>query len=175
MELRRLRQLEDENSELKKLVADLSLDKDMLQEAIRKKDLRPAQVRLFVHFMVSEYRVSVRRACRVVALARSTFRYQPAEDSNVSPSSTPAGDRHRPGPLRLLARVYAAAARRLVVNQKRVYRLYKAEGLICAASGRAEAVLVRIACLAWRSAGPMRAGAWISWPMRSSTGADSGP
>ena len=36
-ELRRLRQLETENSELKKLVADLSLDKHMLQEVIRKK------------------------------------------------------------------------------------------------------------------------------------------
>lgn len=31
-ELRRLRQLEDENQRLKKLVADLSLDKEMLQE-----------------------------------------------------------------------------------------------------------------------------------------------
>ncbi len=36
-EIRRLRQLEDENAKLKKLVADLSLDKHMLQEVIRKK------------------------------------------------------------------------------------------------------------------------------------------
>ena len=36
-ELRRLKALESENSELKKLVADLSLDKHMLQEVIRKK------------------------------------------------------------------------------------------------------------------------------------------
>ena len=36
-ELRRLRQLEDENQRLKKLVADLSLDKEMLQEVIKKK------------------------------------------------------------------------------------------------------------------------------------------
>jgi putative transposase len=34
-ELRRLRQLEDENRKLKQLVADLSLDKHMLQEALR--------------------------------------------------------------------------------------------------------------------------------------------
>ncbi|CEL88586.1 hypothetical protein BMD97_17530 [Klebsiella pneumoniae] len=33
-ELRRLRQLEDENQRLKKLVADLSLDKEMLQEVL---------------------------------------------------------------------------------------------------------------------------------------------
>ena len=36
-ELRRLRQLEEGNSRLKRLVADLSLDKHMLSEALRKK------------------------------------------------------------------------------------------------------------------------------------------
>jgi putative transposase len=36
-ELRRLRQLEEENTKLKQLVADLSLDKHMLQEVITKK------------------------------------------------------------------------------------------------------------------------------------------
>lgn len=37
-ELRRLRQVEDENRRLKQLVADLTLDKQMLSEALRKKD-----------------------------------------------------------------------------------------------------------------------------------------
>lgn len=36
-ELRRLRQLEEKNHQLKKLVADLSLDKQMLQDVLRKK------------------------------------------------------------------------------------------------------------------------------------------
>ena len=36
-ELRRLRQLEEENRKLKKLVADLSLDKHILQEVLAKK------------------------------------------------------------------------------------------------------------------------------------------
>ena len=36
-ELRRLRQLEDENQRLKKLVADLSLNKEMLQEVLKQK------------------------------------------------------------------------------------------------------------------------------------------
>ena len=35
-ELRRLRDVEDENRRLKQLVADLTLDKHMLQEALRK-------------------------------------------------------------------------------------------------------------------------------------------
>ena len=36
-ELRRLKQLEEENRQLKKLVADLSLDKQMLQDVLQKK------------------------------------------------------------------------------------------------------------------------------------------
>jgi len=36
-ELRQLKQLEDENRRLKRLVADLSLDKTMLQDVISKK------------------------------------------------------------------------------------------------------------------------------------------
>ena len=36
-EMRRLKQLEDENAKLKRIVADLSLDKEMLQDVIRRK------------------------------------------------------------------------------------------------------------------------------------------
>ena len=36
-ELRRLKQLEEENARLKRMLADLSLDKQMLQEVIQKK------------------------------------------------------------------------------------------------------------------------------------------
>jgi putative transposase len=36
-EMRRLKQLEDENARLKKIVADLSLDRAMLQDVIRRK------------------------------------------------------------------------------------------------------------------------------------------
>ena len=35
-EVKRLKQLEDENQRLKKMVADLSLDKEMLQDVIRR-------------------------------------------------------------------------------------------------------------------------------------------
>ena len=36
-EIRRLKQLEDKNTKLKRLVADLTLDKTMLQDVLRKK------------------------------------------------------------------------------------------------------------------------------------------
>ena len=36
-EMRRLKQLEEENGKLKRIVADLALDKEMLQEVIKRK------------------------------------------------------------------------------------------------------------------------------------------
>ena len=36
-EMRRLKQLEDENAKLRKVVADLALDKEMLQDVLRRK------------------------------------------------------------------------------------------------------------------------------------------
>jgi putative transposase len=36
-EMKRLKQLEEENSRLKKIVADLTLDREMLQDVIRRK------------------------------------------------------------------------------------------------------------------------------------------
>jgi putative transposase len=36
-EMRRLKQFEDENARLKRIIADLSLDKEMLQDVIRRK------------------------------------------------------------------------------------------------------------------------------------------
>lgn len=36
-EMRKLKQLEDENARLKKIVADLTLDREMLQDVIRRK------------------------------------------------------------------------------------------------------------------------------------------
>lgn len=47
-ELRRVKQLEDENRKLKQLVADLSLDKHILQEVLAKKALTPGRRRELV-------------------------------------------------------------------------------------------------------------------------------
>ena len=44
-ELRKLRQLEKENAQLKKLVADLSLDKQMLQDVLKKLSVASHELR----------------------------------------------------------------------------------------------------------------------------------
>ena len=65
-ELRRLKQLEDENWCLKGLVADLTLDKHILQEVL-KKVLRPVRRRELVNQVVEGYEISRQRACRDIA------------------------------------------------------------------------------------------------------------
>jgi hypothetical protein len=75
-ELRRLRLLEEENRKLKQLVADLSLDKHILQEVVKKKVLRPAQKRVLVVQINAWYEVGLQRACGLMVLERSSFYYR---------------------------------------------------------------------------------------------------
>ena len=67
-EMRRLKQLEEENRRLKRLVADLSLDKEMLQGVVRKKALRPARRCELVD--------DLRRTCAVLRAGRSSYHYR---------------------------------------------------------------------------------------------------
>ena len=64
VELRRLRQVEEENRKLKQLVADLSLGQAHAAGGAPKKLVKPAQKRAVVRFFRAGFRVSERRACR---------------------------------------------------------------------------------------------------------------
>jgi len=91
--------------------------------------VRPAQRRALVHWAREAYRLSERRACRAVDAPRATVRYQ-----SVRPSQAPLRQR-----LHELAGVRVSAGYRQLhiylrregwsVNHKRVYRLYRDEGL----------------------------------------------
>ena len=128
-ELRELRQLRDENRRLKQLVADLNLDRAILQESLKKKMVKPAERRQVVEWAQSAFRVTERRACHVIGLARSTMRYKSGK-----PLQEPLRRR-----LRELAAVRTYAGYRRLhtylrregwpINHKRVYRLYMEEGL----------------------------------------------
>lgn len=82
-ELRRLKQLEDENWCLKGLVADLTLDKHILQEVL-KKVLRPVRRRELVNQVVEGYEISRQRACRLILLRRSSFYYRSRRREHVA-------------------------------------------------------------------------------------------
>ncbi|MFC3361584.1 IS3 family transposase [Pedobacter fastidiosus] len=128
-ELRKLRQLEEENSQLKKLVADLSLDKHMLQEVLKKKPLRPTQLRELGKTLIQDFRISQRRACRVILQKRTTFLYQAKPRDNRMLTlriKEIAVIRLRYGMWRILTLLRREGWK---VNHKRVHRLYKLENL----------------------------------------------
>ena len=128
-EVRRLEVLEEENRKLRQLVADLSLDKQMLQDVLRKKALEPAQLREHAWYLRVAYGASERRACGVLTFRRSTCRYHSVADEQAA----------------LRMRIWDLAQARVSygyrrihvllrregwqVNHKRVYRLYRLEGL----------------------------------------------
>lgn len=74
-EAQRLRQLEDENGRLKKLVADLSLDKEMLKAVIEKNGWRLVDQREQARWLWAHYLVSQRRICGLLQMAESSMRY----------------------------------------------------------------------------------------------------
>lgn len=75
-ELRRLRQLDEENRKLKQLVADLSPDKAMCCRMRFKKALRPAQRKALAGHLQSTYGASVRRSCAMMRLFLTGWYYR---------------------------------------------------------------------------------------------------
>ncbi|EAT7400402.1 IS3 family transposase [Salmonella enterica subsp. enterica serovar Bonariensis] len=127
-ELRRLRQLEDENQRLKRLVADLSLDKEMLQEVLKPKVLRPAQKRQAVHFLREAYRISVRRGCGLLMQSRTVYHWQSRRDDRAITMRIReiAETRIRYGCPRIHIQLRREGWQ---VNHKKTHRIYCQEGL----------------------------------------------
>ncbi|MEJ2178178.1 MAG: IS3 family transposase [Gammaproteobacteria bacterium] len=127
---KRRKELEKENARLKKLVADLSLDKDILNEAFKGKLLSPERRRRCVQHVTDELGVSERRACRVVGQPRSTQRRQLVVREDEEPLTRAVID---------LATEYGRYGYRRVtallnhqgwcVNHKRIERIWRREGL----------------------------------------------
>jgi len=73
-----MRQLEEESLRLKKLVADLSLGKDMLQDVL-------ARLRECIRDLQARYGASEIQVCFTLRISRSSFRYcsVAADDSTL--------------------------------------------------------------------------------------------
>ncbi len=128
-ELRRLRQLEVEKARLKLVVADLTLDKQMLQDVLKKKALRAKDRRQLVKKLIDEYRVSIRRARMVCLLACSIIYYKalgPRDDRSVRARIKEIATRVPYG----IARIHVLLRRESWQdNHKRTRRIYLEEGL----------------------------------------------
>jgi len=91
--------------------------------------VKPARRRELVEFLRVGFKISERRACRVIPLARSSYRYQgQAQDQSALKIRLRdlAQSRVRYGYRRLHVLLAREGWR---VNHKRVYRLYRLAGL----------------------------------------------
>ncbi|WP_447781228.1 IS3 family transposase [Stenotrophomonas riyadhensis] len=125
---KRLKDLEAENTRLKKLLAEQVFENDVIKDALRKKLVTAPARRLLVRSMV-EKGLSERRALTVVRMSASALRYEPRADRNVELREQIAALAHRHrrygvGMIHLKLR-----QKGLVVNYKRVERLYQEAGL----------------------------------------------
>ncbi|MEM6504013.1 MAG: IS3 family transposase [Planctomycetota bacterium] len=127
---KRFKEMEKENARLKKLVAELSLDKQMLQEVAGGKLLSPRRKREAVAVIRDRFGASERRACRLLRQSRATQRYLPVERDDEASLTKRIIE---------LASIYGRYGYRRItallrgegwwVNHKRVERIWRREGL----------------------------------------------
>jgi putative transposase len=126
---RRRRELESEVERLKRLVAELKLEKQMLQD-IAKKMVTAAQQHAAADYLGERYGASQRRICGVMGRSRSTLRYR-REPKPDEPALTREIKRlARRHPRFGYRRIHAMLIRRgWTINLKRVRRLWTELGL----------------------------------------------
>ncbi|WP_369796851.1 IS3 family transposase [Belnapia sp. F-4-1] len=129
-QVKRLKQLEQENGSLRKAVADLTLEKLVLKEAASGKLVGAARCRGCVEHVRGKLGVAERFACRVLGQHRSVQRGVPrvADDEAALRKSIVdlARQYGRYGYRRIAALLRAEGWR---CNHKRVERIWRAEGL----------------------------------------------
>ncbi|WP_133487742.1 MULTISPECIES: IS3 family transposase [Aliiroseovarius] len=129
-QLKELKRLQKENERLRRAVSDLTLDKLILKEAAPGKLLSPARRRACIDHVRSQFKISERRACRVLGQHRSTQRHvprgRPDEDRLVADMIELARQFGRYGYRRIAALLRDAG---WSVSDGRVERLWRREGL----------------------------------------------
>ncbi|MXO92596.1 IS3 family transposase [Erythrobacter arachoides] len=126
---RRLRTLEQENSRLKKLLAEAMLDNVVLKDLAFKKMVTPGAKREAVAHAREQHGLSERRACSLVGVSRRVIRYEPTRPDDGALRQRLrelATERRRFGYRRL---GYLLAREGMKPNHKKLLRIYREEGL----------------------------------------------
>ncbi|MGA7745580.1 MAG: IS3 family transposase [Candidatus Aquilonibacter sp.] len=129
-EIRELRQLREENARLKQVVADLTLDRHVLQDVLKKKLVSRVRRKTVLPEIRKTWRLSERRACAILTVNRRAVRYRSLRSNDDAALRMRIKDiaaaRIRYGQ----RRIYVLLRREgWHVNIKRVARIYRAEGL----------------------------------------------
>ncbi|WCS27880.1 IS3 family transposase [Methylobacterium sp. NMS14P] len=127
---RKMKDLERENARLRRLVADLSLEKQVLADVTFGKCIAPERCRQAVAGIREKYGLSERHARRIVGQHRGTQRYVPTvladEDGLTRAIVALASEYGRYGYRRVTALLQADGWR---VGKDRVQRIWRSEGL----------------------------------------------
>ncbi|WP_091890196.1 IS3 family transposase [Methylobacterium sp. yr596] len=129
-QVRRMKDLEIENQRLRKAIADLTLDKLILQQAAPGKLPSPARRRACVEHIVQTMKVSERRACRALGQHRSTQRKVPrgrGDEAALTADLIALAEKYGRSGYRKISALLKAAG--WLVNDKRVERIWRREGL----------------------------------------------
>ncbi|PIV50702.1 MAG: IS3 family transposase [Flavobacteriaceae bacterium CG_4_8_14_3_um_filter_34_10] len=125
-ELKRIKELEEENRKLKQMYANLALDHQMAKEIIEKKPLKPCRKRAIAKDLI-HYGIS--RACRVLNMSKSVFYYKPLpkDDSEIEQALRKKAEEHsEEGFWKAYDRLRNEGK---PWNHKRMHRVYVALGL----------------------------------------------
>ncbi|QHO77694.1 IS3 family transposase [Bradyrhizobium sp. CCBAU 051011] len=128
-EAKRLKTLEDENTRLKRLLADAMLDNAALKDLGGKEMVTPAAKRKAVAHLQGAFGMSERRACKAIGCCRMTMRYQTtrADEAGLRQRMRAiAQERRRFGYRRLHVLLKREG---YLVNHKKLFRLYREERL----------------------------------------------
>ncbi|UII30912.1 IS3 family transposase [Fulvivirga ulvae] len=127
-ELRKLKDLEEENRRLKHMYAELALDLKLAKEIIEKKPLKPCHKKQLVKEVQKELNCGISRACRVLNLAKSVYYYQSIKNDEpiISALQAKAEQFPREGFWKAFNRLRNEGNE---WNHKKVHRIYKALGL----------------------------------------------
>lgn len=121
-QVRRLKELEEENRKLKQMYAELALDNKILKDVIEKKTLEPEVKKELADEIVKEYNVSISRACKLMDIRRSYFYYtEKKDDSEVEQAIREAAE-FGDGFWKIFQRLRRDGK---PWNHKKVYRVYK--------------------------------------------------
>ncbi|MGX5173286.1 IS3 family transposase [Aliikangiella sp. IMCC44653] len=125
-DVRRLKELEEENRRLKQMYADLSLKSQLQEEIIKKAVVPVVERKVWAKELQSTYTISIALSCQITGMSRTAYYYKPqlSNDGEIIDALNQLVEKHqRWGFPKCYKRLRAKGYR---WNHKRVYRIYTA-------------------------------------------------
>ncbi|WP_419779002.1 IS3 family transposase [Maridesulfovibrio sp.] len=123
----RMKELERENRQLKKMYAEERLKAEIVKEALGKKVVKPSCRRKMAKAAVKEEKVNIRQACEAFSISQTCYRYEPklsAENELVTDWLVRLTHNQRNWGFGLCF-LYLRNVQGFSWNHKRVYRIYR--------------------------------------------------